>query len=38
MTISELKKELNQKNEEMSKVEQVAYEQGQKETKSHLKA
>nr|POF16799.1 hypothetical protein CFP56_66198 [Quercus suber] len=38
MTIFELKKELNQKNEEVSKVKQATYEQGQKETKSHLKS
>nr|POE58223.1 hypothetical protein CFP56_40807 [Quercus suber] len=37
-TISKLKKELNQKNKEVSKVEQATYEQGQKETKSYLKS
>jgi len=38
MTIFELKKELSQKDAEMNKVEQVAYDQGQKETAAHLKS
>lgn len=37
-TISKLKKELSQKNEEMSKVEQAAYKLGQKEIESRLKS
>lgn len=37
-TIFELKKELSQKDEEMNKVEQITYDQGQKETKAHLKS
>ena len=38
MTISELKKELSQKDAEMNRVEQVAYDQGQKEIEAHLKS
>lgn len=38
VTIFELKKELGQKNEEMNKFEQTAYEQGQKETETYLKS
>ena len=38
MTISELKKELSQKDEEMNKVEQTTYDQGQKELKAYLKS
>lgn len=37
-TISKLKKELGQKDEQMNKVEQAAYDQGQKDTKAHLKS
>nr|POE65816.1 hypothetical protein CFP56_13901 [Quercus suber] len=38
MTIYELKKELSQRDEEMNKVEQIEYDQGQKKTEAHLKS
>nr|POE97564.1 hypothetical protein CFP56_17083 [Quercus suber] len=38
ITITDLKKELSQKDKEMEEVEQTSYDQGQKETEAHLKS